>query len=454
MGTQNVKRVLRLAGPLFALLALLPGCATDRGGDPAAVAQEAEKSADLSLMEAVLERVRSDYVEPVPADRFVTNALKGGLNGLDPHSDYLDEKEYRELLTDTRGEFGGLGIEITEDHGYPKIISPIDDTPAAHAGLRAGDLIIRIGDRSTDRMSLRETVASLRGAPGTSVTITIARGDQAPFPVTLARAVIHAVSVKAHLEDKKIGYVRISNFMETTPDELSNAITRLKREAGGPLAGFVLDLRNDPGGLLSAAIDVAGDFVDDGALVVSTRGRHKGEDRNYVSTGGGDHLPGVPMIALVNSGSASASEIVAGALQDHRRATIMGTRSFGKGSVQTIIPIRGRGAIRLTTARYYTPSGRSIQDQGIAPDIVLGVAKTDRMAAKFVLHEADLRGALPNTGPLIPEKVRKDAAAREQAGEEAAIDPATIGTAQDSQLRAAIKFLNDQRARMAASGHG
>lgn len=451
MGTPILKRVIRLARPfsVLALMAfLLPGCAAE---GPIPAAEQAAKPADLSLMQEVLERVQSDYVEPIPADRFVANALKGGLNGLDPHSDYMDDKEYRELLTDTRGEFGGLGIEITEDHGYPKVISPIDDTPAAHAGLRAGDLIIRIGDRSTDRMGLKETVGTLRGAPGTSVTITIARGEQTPFPVTLTRAVIHAVSVKAHIEDRTIGYVRISTFMETTPDELNNAINRLKREAGGHLSGFVLDLRNDPGGLLSAAIDVAGDFIEDGAVVVSTRGRHKDEDRGYVSTGGGDHLRGVPMIALVNSGSASASEIVAGALQDHHRATIMGTRSFGKGSVQTIIPIRGRGAIRLTTARYYTPSGRSIQDQGIIPDIPLGVAKSDRSAAKFVLHESDLHGALPNTGPLVPETLRKEAAIKDQGGEEAAIDPATIGTAQDSQLRAAIKFLNDRRAKTTAS---
>jgi len=413
---------------------LLAACAAQAVGS---------ETPDLALVQEVLTRVQSDYVEPVPADRFMTNALKGALSSLDPHSDYMDEKEYREMLTDTHGEFGGLGIEITEDHGYPKIISPIDDTPAAHAGLRAGDLIIKIGDRSTEKMSLKETVGILRGAPGTPVTITIARSEQPPFPVTLKRAIIHAKSVKAHLEDNRIGYVRIATFMETTQDELAAALARLQQEAGGKLQGFVLDLRNDPGGLLNAAIDVTGDFVADGALVVSTRGRQKTEDRSYVATGGGDHLNGTPMVALVNSGSASASEIVAGALQDYHRATIMGTHSFGKGSVQTIIPMRGRGAIRLTTSRYYTPSGRSIQDQGITPDVALGGKKSDRTAGGIVLHEADLRGALPNTGPLQSAQPAKGAAAPETATEEVPLDPATIGTGKDEQLRAAVKYLSE-----------
>ena len=427
------------------IAALLLSCQTadtgDRGASP--------ESARLALFQDAMRRVERSYVEPVSGDKLMTDALKGALNGLDPHSDYMDEREYRAMLSDTQGEFGGLGMELTMDHGMPKIISPIEDTPAAHAGVRPGDLIPTIDGQSTEKMSLRDVVDKLRGKAGTTVTISILRGDQAPFDLKLTRAVIQVVSVKSHLEGDKIGYVRITTFGEKTQVELVDAIAQLKRKAGGQLNGLVLDLRNDPGGLLDAAVDVSSDFLN-GGTVVTIRGREGGDDHAFVAPAQGDRLDGAPMVVLINSGSASASEIVAGALQDGRRATLMGSRSFGKGSVQTIIPLHGQGALRLTTARYYTPAGRSIQDNGIVPDVQLGVPKEAQVANGIALHEGDLRGALKNTGSLDGKKGSPASPSLNgAAAEEAPINPLVIGTAKDPQLAAALTYLRGKLARSA-----
>ncbi|HLJ62662.1 MAG TPA: S41 family peptidase [Stellaceae bacterium] len=418
----------------LALILMLAGCTMQ----PPPVSSN--NSEDLSLYRSVIERVRESYVEPVSDDKLVVNSLKGMLQSLDPHSDFMDEREYQEMISDGHGEFAGIGAELSREDNHPKVISPIDDTPAARAGIRAGDIITRIDGQPTDGLSLKDAVDRLRGPEGTIVALTIAREGQRPFDVSLTRAVIKIVSVKSHLEAGHIGYARITTFAERTQGELVTAINRMTREAGGgQLSGFVLDLRNDPGGLLKSSIDVAGDFLD-GGTVVSTKGRDIDDDKLFVASSNGDRLHGAPMVVLINGASASASEIVAGALQDHHRATLIGTRSFGKGSVQTIIPFDGHGALRLTTARYYTPSGRSIQGEGITPDMVVLPAKDQQSAQIQVLHEANLRGALKN--PTL------SASAGQPAGNEpsleASIDPAIIGTSKDSQLLAAVKFLSSR----------
>jgi carboxyl-terminal processing protease len=361
------------------------------------------------------------------------------------------------MLSDTRGEFGGLGMELTEEHGVPKVISPIDDTPAAHAGIRSGDFIIKIADQSTENMSLKDVVDRLRGPTGTEIAFTVLRSGQAPFELTLTRAKIQIVSVKSHLAPNKVGYARISTFAERTQDELTDAIDKLTREAGGHLNGFVLDLRNDPGGLLDAAVEVSGDFLD-GGTVVTTRGREAGDDHAFTASAGGDRLKGVPMVVLINGASASASEIVAGALQDDHRATVMGTKSFGKGSVQTIVPLNGRGALRLTTARYYTPLGRSIQDHGITPEIVIAAPKDQQVANALPIHEADLRGALKNTGSLAGRTDAPATAAPTEGNPQAAvdipIDPQVIGTDKDTQLLAALDYLKHATAKAGTTPRG
>ncbi|HUB95417.1 MAG TPA: S41 family peptidase [Stellaceae bacterium] len=393
---------------------------------------------DLSLYRNVLDRVRSSYVDPVSDDQLVANSLKGMVTALDPHSDYMTESEYQDMLDDNSGEFAGIGAELTRDESHPKVISPIEDTPAARAGIKPGDVILKIDGKLTDGLSLKDAVDQLRGPAGTQVRLTIGRRDEKPFDVTLIRAVIHVASVKWELEPKHIGYARITTFAEKTQQELTSALYQMKQQSGGQLDGFVLDLRNDPGGLLDEAVDVAGDFLD-GGTVVSTRGRDPDDNHTYHAPGTGDRLRGVPVVVLINGASASASEIVAGALQDRHRAEIIGTRSFGKGSVQTIIPFDGKGALRLTTARYYTPSGRSIQAQGIVPDDFVAPPANQRTADEEMLREADLRGALaaPNGGDA------RTAAAHPRPGDEvsdeaASIDPSIIGTAQDYQLAKAL----------------
>jgi carboxyl-terminal processing protease len=423
---------------LLLLLAALavPGCA-ERQPSPAAV-----PPGDLGLIEAAMKEVEKSYVVPVKPEQLTTGALKGMLGRLDPHSDYLEEREYSELMATTSGQFGGVGIEISVEDGVPQVIAAIDGTPAAGAGIEPGDRIIKADGQPTVGMDIEEVVQRLRGVPGTRVVLTIARANRAPFEVPIQRAVIHVESVKAALKPDRIGYVRISTFDDNTPAELRNAIARLRQQAGGSLAGFVLDLRNDAGGLLDSAIDVAGEFLDSG-VVVSTRGRDPDENRVFNAAPHGDILRGVPVVVLINGASASASEIVAGALQDNRRATVMGTRSFGKGSVQSIIPLDGHGALRLTTALYYTPSGGSIQGSGITPDIVVPLPKDAQVANSIMTYESDLFGTLKATGPLAPRRrgTRPPPRPAGEAGSDRPINPKLINTPQDTQLVAALDYL-------------
>jgi carboxyl-terminal processing protease len=433
---RRAARATLSAGFLLSLLACTSG-PIDRSSDP-----------DLALMRSVMDRVHASYVEPVSDDQLMKDSLKGMLTGLDPHSDYMDENDYREMLADSHGEFAGIGTELTRDESHPKILSPIDDTPAARAGLKPGDIILRIDGHPTEGMSLKDAVDQLRGPAGTKVEMTILRTGRRPFDVTLTRAIIRVQSVKAHIEPGHIGYFRVTTFAEKTQSEFLDAAERLKQESGGRLDGIVLDLRNDPGGLLDTSVRIAGDFLD-GGTIVSTRGRNAGEDETYQARPNGDRFRDVPVVVLVNGASASASEIVAGALQDRKRATVIGTRSFGKGSVQTIIPLENHGALRLTTARYYTPAGRSIQGEGITPDVVVLPPRDQQIAQATVLHETDLRGALKNTGP---EKHDTHAAVAgspdaHEESEDAAIDPAIIGTDKDYQLSMALKRLREMTAR-------
>ncbi|HYM03388.1 MAG TPA: S41 family peptidase [Stellaceae bacterium] len=351
----------------------------------------------LNLFNEVYDQVRNNYVEPVTEKQLVEGAIKGMLASLDPHSSYMDAKEYREMQVQTRGEFGGLGMQVTMENNLVKIISPIDDTPAAHAGLKPGDLILAIDDNPVTDMTLSEAVEKLRGAVGTSVKLMMRREGVDPFEVKLTRAEIKVEAVKYHMEGSDVGYIRITSFSERAGSGLETAIKALKQQAGDKLAGIVLDLRNNPGGLLDQAVTVANDFLDRGEIV-SIRGRRQQDTRAFEAQPNRDLLRGIPVVVLINGGSASASEIVAGALQDRHRAVLLGTKSFGKGSVQTVLPVKeSGGGIRLTTARYYTPSGRSIQATGIDPDVVVEPAKIEKLAPAVARREADLRGALKNT---------------------------------------------------------
>ncbi len=434
------------------LLLALSGC--DSAG--AGASPPVGSAVDLSLFEDVVKQVQKNYVEPVPDTDLVKDALKGMLSRLDPHSDYMDQEQYQQMTSVTRGQFGGIGVELTLEAKVPEVIAPIDGTPAAEAGVEPGDRIVRIDALPTTGMDVEEIVKRLRGASGTKVTLTIARSDRAPFDLTLTRAVIRVVSVKSDLKSDNIGYVRVTTFTESTPAELAAAIIRLKGGARGRLNGLILDLRNDPGGLLDAAVEVAGLFID-GGVVVTTRGRNGADDRVYRAPATGDLVRGTPIVALINSASASAAEIVAGALQDHRRATVMGTRSFGKGSVQTIIPLDGRGALRLTTALYYTPSGRSIQGQGIAPDIVVNLPKTQQVANAVATHESDLYRALKNAGSLNPSPAKSPASLAPAGTAEMSehpIKPLIIGTGNDAQLAAAFDYLKKAVRREGGAHHG
>jgi len=370
---------------------------------PQALAQDATRADTyrlLNLFSDVFERVRAEYVEPVVDRDLVENAINGMLTGLDPHSSYMNTKAFQDMQVQTRGEFGGLGLEVTSDSGFIKVISPIDDTPASRAGVKAGDLILSLDGQSVQGLSLNDAVDKMRGAANSKITLTIKReGVDTPIEVSMVREVIKIQVVKSHLEGDDIGYIRVTSFSEQTDSGLRKAFADLKAKAGGKLHGIVLDLRNNPGGLLDQAVAVGDDFIHDGEIV-STRARHA-EDSQRWDARDGDLTDGLPLVVLINGGSASASEIVAGALQDHRRAILMGTRSFGKGSVQTVIPLPGNGAMRLTTARYYTPSGRSIQGLGIVPDIEV---QESRVAPPRFLpdRESDLKGAITNKGG-IPE---------------------------------------------------
>jgi carboxyl-terminal processing protease len=357
---------------------------------------------DLRTFAEVYGRIKNDYVEGVQDKTLLESAIRGMLSGLDPHSDYLGKEEYRDLQVGTSGEFGGLGIEVGMENGFVKVIAPIDDTPAQRAGLQAGDVIIRIDDKPVKGMSLSEAVNLMRGKPGSEIGLTVLRsGDGQPFSVTLERAIIHVASVKSRTLEPGFGYLRISNFQARTTEDVLAAIGKLKEDSAEGLRGLVLDLRNNPGGVLNAAVGVSDAFITDG-LIVYTEGRLPDSKLEF-SAGPDDVLAGAPLVVLVNQGSASASEIVAGALQDHKRALIMGAKTFGKGSVQTIVPIDDSTALKLTTARYYTPSGRSIQAQGIVPDIQLerGEFKPLQESEVGPLTEADLSNHLDGAAPGV-----------------------------------------------------
>jgi carboxyl-terminal processing protease len=392
----------------------------------AATANSTETYKQLNLFGEVFERVRAEYVDDVSDDSLVESAINGMLTSLDPHSNYLNTKNFNDMKVQTRGEFGGLGIEVSMENGLVKVVSPIDDTPAARAGLKPGDLITHLDGDPVQGMTLPEAVEKMRGPVSSEIKLTIRREGKEPFDVKLVRATIKIQSVRSHLEGDNIAYIRVTTFNEQTDVGLNNAMKNLKQQAGGKLLGVILDLRNDPGGLLDQAVAVADAFLEKGEIV-STRGR-RSEDAQRYNARPGDIAAGLPVAVLINGGSASASEIVAGALQDHHRAILLGTRSFGKGSVQTIIPLPGHGAMRLTTARYYTPSGRSIQAKGIDPDIIVEAAKIEKPTEKAdpkVATASDLK--------------REDSA--DGAPEQSSVDPSIIGTPTDYQLTRATDML-------------
>jgi carboxyl-terminal processing protease len=364
-----------------------------------AVAQERGSSRDetyrlLNLFGEVFERVKADYVTPVDDREVIESAINGMLQGLDPHSSYMNARAWRDMQVSTRGEFGGLGIEVSQEGGYVKVISPIDDTPAARAGVKPGDLITHLNGESVQGLTLQESVDKMRGERGSAIKITIRRpGTESPIELSLTREVIRPQVARFRMEGSDIGYVRLSSFNEQTDTALRNAVSTMRKQSGGKLRGIILDLRNNPGGLLDQAVQVSDDFLNQGEIV-STRARRQQDSQRW-NAKPGDITDNLHVVVLINGGSASASEIVAGALQDHRRAVVMGAKSFGKGSVQTVMPLAGNGAIRMTTARYYTPSGRSIQGLGITPDIeVLG--SKEEANAPLRDREADLRKALRN----------------------------------------------------------
>jgi len=351
---------------------------------------------ELRTFTDVFGRIKNDYVEDVEDSELLENAIRGMLSGLDPHSSYLDREEFKELQVGTTGEFGGLGIEVGMEDGFVKVIAPIDDTPAQRAGIKAGDLIIRLDDTPVKGLTLNEAVKIMRGKPGSILKLTVVReGDERPLKIDIKRDIIKVKSVKNRMLEDGFGYVRISQFQSKTADNMVTAIEELKKKAGGSLKGMVLDLRNNPGGVLNGAVAVSDAFLKKG-LIVYTEGRVNDSRLRFNATPD-DILDNSPLVVLVNQGSASASEIVSGALQDHSRAIIVGTQTFGKGSVQTILPLSSGTAVKLTTARYFTPSGRSIQAEGIKPDIELDQVRVSAVERTFEpIKEADLSGHLTN----------------------------------------------------------
>lgn len=382
----------------------------------AIAAEDTEKLplSDLQRFTTVIENIRSYYVKPVEDSTLIENALKGMVAGLDPHSSYLDKEDYADLKASTTGKFGGLGIEVYPEDGLIRVISPIDDTPAQRAGIQAGDIIIRLNDTPVKGLALREAIEMMKGEKGTNITLTIIRqGESKPLKITVTRDIINVRSVRSEMLDENYGYIRVSQFQTNTGDDFTHAIQSLKKESGGKLKGLILDLRNNPGGLLDASVQVAGSFLDRDKLkydgvIVYTKGRMAGSQIKEKARSG-DILNGAPIVILVNGGSASASEIVAGALQDHRRAVIMGTQTFGKGSVQTVLPLKDDRGVKLTTALYYTPAGRSIQAEGIKPDITvpnqkIPVANENNEFGALNVREEDLRGHLENGNHLNQKK--------------------------------------------------
>jgi len=353
---------------------------------------------DLRSFSEIFDRIKNNYVEPVDDTELLNNAIKGMLSGLDPHSTYLDGDDFKELREGTTGEFGGLGIEVTMEDGFVKVVAPIDDTPAAKAGIQSGDLIIRLDEASVKGLSLNEAVDIMRGKPGSKLMLTVLReGESKPLKIEITRAIIKVKSVKQRLLEPGFGYVRVSTFQSHSADGVKEALRALRIENDGQLKGLVLDLRNNPGGLLNAAVDISDIFISKG-LIVYTEGRVRGSNQKFKAKPS-DLLKGAPLVVLVNGGSASASEIVAGALQDQGRAVIVGSKTFGKGSVQTVMPLTNDTAVKMTTARYFTPSGRSIQAEGIEPDIIVervNISALEESGFK-ALREQDLSGHLENS---------------------------------------------------------
>ena len=382
---------------------------------------------DLQAFTEVFSRVKSDYVESVDDKKLIQDAIRGMLSGLDPHSSFLDTTEFSDLKIGTTGQFGGLGIEVGMENGFVKVISPIDDTPASRAGVQASDLIIKLDEKSVKGMTLNEAVKMMRGKPNTAIDLTIVReGEPKPLVIQITREIIRVKSVKNRMLEPGYGYVRITNFQSRTTTDLLKAISDLQKEQR--LKGMVLDLRNNPGGVLNGAVGVSDAFINDG-LIVYTEGRIDDSSHRYLATPG-DSLNGAPLVVLVNGGSASASEIVAGAIQDHKRGIIMGTKSFGKGSVQTIQELRNGSAVKLTTARYFTPNGRSIQAKGIEPDIKLSTLTIaeDKDRTRETFSESDLEGRLSNPN------------GEKEASEEAEPDSADLAQT-DFQLFEALNLL-------------
>jgi carboxyl-terminal processing protease len=447
-------------GVLFGLLVSLNfSVFADKNADPKNLPIE-----DLRIFAEVFGKIKADYVEDVDDKKLLTEALNGMLGGLDPHSTFLDQDHFKEMQQGTAGEFGGLGIEVGMEDGFVKVISPIEDTPAFKAGLKSGDLIIKLDDKSVKGMSLNDAVKIMRGKPGSSIDVQVLRKEQgaAPFTVKITRAQIKSQSVKSKLIEENYGYLRVTQFQERTGEDVAKSINKLFEENKKPLNGLILDLRNNPGGLLNAAVAVSAAFIPEGELVVYTEGRAKDSKmhltaipenfvrdpkKNYIKKLPAD-IQNTPLVVLVNNGSASASEIVAGALQDHKRALIVGTKSFGKGSVQSILPMNNGTAIKLTTARYFTPKGRSIQAKGIDPDIIVEDGLSGLMS-----READLTNRLSNpeeqkeTSENSKDAEDKDAAAKPAAktddGAEALknFKPVEFGTADDNQFTEALNIL-------------
>ena len=387
----------------------------------------------LKTFSEVYGRIRQDYVEPVTDEKLLEDAIRGMLSGLDPHSAYLDQEQYNELKVGTTGQFGGLGIEVGMENGFVKVVSPIDDTPAQKAGIKAGDLIIRLDDKPVKGMSLNDAVKQMRGEPGSAIVLTVVReGLEQPLKVKIVRDIIKVKSVKSRILESGYAYVRITSFQAKTGENLADAIGELKKS--GEINGLVLDLRNNPGGVLNAAVSVSDAFLEDG-LIVYTDGRVEDAKMRFSATPD-DVLRGAPIVVLINGGSASASEIVAGALQDHKRAIIMGEKTFGKGSVQTILPTSNGGAVKLTTARYYTPSGRSIQAEGITPDVPISKVKLELVQqSEFgAIKEADLEGHLENNkSPAKQDKKTQDT------GKDSSTDAKDKDSQQQSQEALALQ---------------
>lgn len=396
---------------------------------PKVYSQDSDVYKQLNLFGEVYERVRSEYVEKVSDKELIEAAINGMLQSLDPHSSYMNAESFTEMKIQTKGEFGGLGIEVTMENGLVKVVSPIDDTPAAKAGIQSGDYISHIGDEPVMGLTLSEAVDKMRGKVNTELKITVIREGIEAFDLNIKRAVIKVTSIKAKIE-KDVAYLRITSFTQKTFKNLVKEYKKLSLEMNGNIKGLVLDLRNNPGGLLDQAVSVSDAFLERGEIV-STRGRdNAGEQRFNASKG--DITNGVPIVVLINGGSASASEIVAGALQDHKRGILMGTQTFGKGSVQTIIPVTSKGAVRLTTARYFTPSGNSIQAKGISPDIYVPQSKIEVLENNNSRREADLRGALDK---------EKNAIGTDKLDEKNLDIDKENATAQDYQLNRAIDLI-------------